>query len=136
MYPRHVTVFELTPRLCSFALLTPNATFLTHRQRLECYGTRYKDLFRGYCNSDFAKCDWAALQYHWDHHGQFEGREFDCSHVKACTAANMNLLNLVDEDKVPYNMCAAAFRPHDLRVTAPPPTITQSSHSRDSRSQV
>ncbi|KAL3907194.1 MAG: hypothetical protein SGPRY_010266, partial [Prymnesium sp.] len=87
------------------AELPANATFLTHQQRLECYAQRYSDLLLGYCNGKLKECDWKALEWHWQNHGRFEKREFGCPHVQYCTQANFNLLNLVDEDKVPYNMC-------------------------------
>lgn len=89
----------------SIAELPENATFLTHQQRLVCYAQRYSDLLLGYCNGKLKECDWKALEQHWQNHGRFEKREFGCPHVQYCTQANFNLLNLVDEDKVPYNMC-------------------------------
>lgn len=59
----------------------------------------------GYCQSDWQRCSWKGLRAHWERAGQHEGREFNCTHIRHCTRANLNLLNLVDKDRVPYNIC-------------------------------
>lgn len=78
---------------------------LTFNQLLNCYVQRYDDLFVAYCHGNWTKCDWVAIAYHWERHGKQEGRKLSCTHVRQCTRANFNLLNLIDEDHTPYNMC-------------------------------
>ena len=93
----------------STSLLSTPQRYISHQQHLQCYTQRYGDLFNGFCQGDWEKCDWKGLQWHWETSGWHEQREFNCTHIPHCTRANLNLLNLVagtdDKDRIPYNIC-------------------------------